>query len=164
MDQLTDDQVDIFCSMGGQRLAEYKLSFKQLNRNERGVITIRELGTMIRSLGENPSEKELEEIFKASDLDCNGEIDFREFCLVMARFENEEEREMCEVFKMFDRDGDGFITQNDLLQLLENTKFKSEKKVVRQMLRTGDSTGDGRISFTEFLTMIKKTFAYPPKL
>ncbi|XP_016969660.1 calmodulin-beta-like [Drosophila rhopaloa] len=165
MDQLTDAQIALYLSMdliSGQKLVEYKLIFKQLNKNERGVITIKELGAMIKSLDKSPSEKELEDIFRASDVDGNGEIDFREFCFVMASFENEEEREMCQVFKMLDRDEDGFITQNDLLQLVE--KGDSKKKVIRQIIRDYDFDRDGRLSFAEFLTMIKKIFSHPPEL
>jgi len=156
------DQVNDFISMeemSGPRLANYKHSYSQLIRNERGVITKKELGTMIRSFGEIPTDRELEDIFKASDVDGNGEIDFKDYCFVMARFENEEEREMCQLFKMFDRDFDGFISESDLIQLIQITDFQSDKKIIMHMIRDRYSDGDGRISFTEFMAMIKRTFA-----
>jgi len=120
---------------------------------------MKELGTMIRSLGEIPTERELEEIFRASDVDGNGEIDFRDYCFVMARFENEEELKMCRLFKLFDRDCDGFITESDLIQLIQITDFQSDKKIIMHMIRDRYFDGDGRISFTEFMAMIKRTFA-----
>jgi len=132
------DQVNDFISMeemSGPRLANYKHSYSQLIRNERGVITKKELGTMILSLGEIPTARELEEIFKASDVDGNGEIDFRDYCFIMARFENEEEREMCRLFKLFDKDDDGFITESDLIQLIQITDFQSDKKIIMLMIR-----------------------------
>ncbi|XP_020811073.1 calmodulin-like [Drosophila serrata] len=116
MDQPNNVEYSLYLFMdelSGERLADYKHQFEQLKRNERGVITIKELGYMVRSMGENPSEKELEKIFRASDLDGNGEIDFKEYCFVMAQFENDEDREMCDIFKMFDRDGDGYISEHD---------------------------------------------------
>ncbi|XP_017000444.2 calmodulin-like [Drosophila takahashii] len=144
--------------ISGPRLSNYKHSYSQLNRNERGVITIKELGAMIRSLGENPTERELEDILKTSDVDGNGEIDFKDYCFVMARFENQEEREMCQLFKMFDRDCDGLITESELIQLIQITDFQADKKIIMHMLRERHSNGDGLISFTEFRDMIRRTF------
>ncbi|KAH8382766.1 hypothetical protein KR009_005162, partial [Drosophila setifemur] len=136
------------------QLEDYKLSFDQLTKNQRGVITIKELKKMIESMGESPSDKELEEIFKASDMDGNGEIDFKEFCYLMARFDNEEDSEHIQVFKMLDNDKDGYITEKDLIQLLENTDLCNNLSVVKQLIKDGDF--DGRISCVEFLALIKK--------
>ncbi|KAH8283919.1 hypothetical protein KR054_005102 [Drosophila jambulina] len=147
--------------LSGERLADYKLRFEQLKRNERGVITINELGTMVRSMGENPTDRELEEILRASDLDGNGEIDFKEYCFVMAQFENDEEREMCSIFKMFDRDGDGYISEKDLLELLDNTDYRSERKAVRRLIGSVDGDGDGQISYDEFVALMRSALDYP---
>ncbi|KAH8340512.1 hypothetical protein KR059_000385, partial [Drosophila kikkawai] len=146
--------------LSGERLADYKLRFEQLNRNERGVITITELSDMVRSMGESPSDKELKEIFKASDLDGNGEIDFKEYCFVMAQFENDEEREICDIFKMFDRDADGYISEKDLLELLDNSAYKSERQAVRRLIDSVDCDGDGQINYDEFLALMKSALDY----
>ncbi len=53
----------------------------ELQRN-RGLITIagqittKELGTVMRSLGQNPSESELQDMINEVDADNNGTIDF----------------------------------------------------------------------------------------
>ena len=41
-----------------------------------GDITIKELGEVMRSLGQNPSESELQDIVNDVDTDNNGMIDF----------------------------------------------------------------------------------------
>ena len=41
-----------------------------------GQITTRELGTVMRSLGQNPSESELQDMINEVDADNNGTIDF----------------------------------------------------------------------------------------
>lgn len=41
-----------------------------------GVITSKELGTVMRSLGQNPSESELQDMINEVDADNNGTIDF----------------------------------------------------------------------------------------
>jgi len=50
-----------------------------------GTITTRELGTVMRSLGQNPTEAELQDMINEVDADGNGTIDFPEFLTMMAR-------------------------------------------------------------------------------
>ena len=50
---------------------------KQLTRFLfKGQITTKELGTVMRSLGQNPSESELQDMINEVDADNNGTIDF----------------------------------------------------------------------------------------
>ena len=41
-----------------------------------GVITTKELGAVMRSLGQNPTDSELRDIVKEVDIDKNGSVDF----------------------------------------------------------------------------------------
>lgn len=50
-----------------------------------GTITTKELGTVMRSLGQNPTEAELQDMINDVDADGNGTIDFPEFLTLMAR-------------------------------------------------------------------------------
>ena len=45
-----------------------------------GQITTKELGTVMRSLGQNPSESELQDMINEVDADNNGTIDFPGTC------------------------------------------------------------------------------------
>jgi calmodulin len=45
-----------------------------------GQITTKELGTVMRSLGQNPSESELQDMINEVDADNNGTIDFPGIC------------------------------------------------------------------------------------
>lgn len=44
--------------------------------SNKGQITTKELGTVMRSLGQNPSESELQDMINEVDADNNGTIDF----------------------------------------------------------------------------------------
>ena len=44
--------------------------------SSKGQITTKELGTVMRSLGQNPSESELQDMINEVDADNNGTIDF----------------------------------------------------------------------------------------
>ena len=87
-----------------------------------GTITTRELGTVMRSLGQNPTEAELQDMINEVDADGNGTIDFPEFLTMMARKmkDTDSEEEIKEAFKVFDKDGNGFISAAELRHVMTN--------------------------------------------
>lgn len=50
-----------------------------------GCITVEELATVIRSLDQNPTEEELQDMIREVDADGNGSIEFAEFLNLMAK-------------------------------------------------------------------------------
>ena len=68
-----------------------------------GCITTKELGTVMRSLGQNPTEAELQDMINEVDADGNGTIDFPEFLNLMARKmkDTDSEEELKEAFRVF---------------------------------------------------------------
>jgi calmodulin len=85
-----------------------------------GTITSLELGTVMRSLGQNPTEAELQDMINEVDADGNGTIDFPEFLTMMARKmrDTDSEEEIKEAFKVFDKDGNGFISAAELRHVM----------------------------------------------
>jgi calmodulin len=87
-----------------------------------GTITTKELGTVMRSLGQNPTEAELMDMINEIDADGNGTVDFPEFLTMMARKmkDTDSEEEILEAFKVFDKDGNGFISAAELRHIMTN--------------------------------------------
>jgi uncharacterized protein YneF (UPF0154 family) len=87
-----------------------------------GTITTKELGTVMRSLGQNPTEAELQDMINEVDADGNGTIDFPEFLTMMARKmrDTDSEEEIKEAFKVFDKDGNGYISAAELRHVMTN--------------------------------------------
>jgi calmodulin len=85
-----------------------------------GTVTTKELGTVMRSLGQNPTEAELRDMINEVDADGNGTIDFPEFLTMMARKmrDTDSEEEIKEAFKVFDKDGNGYISAAELRQVM----------------------------------------------
>jgi hypothetical protein len=87
-----------------------------------GTITSKELGTVMRSLGQNPTEAELQDMINELDADGNGTLDFPEFLTMMARKmrDTDTEEEIKEAFKVFDKDGNGYISAAELRHVMTN--------------------------------------------
>ena len=72
METLTEDQV-----------RELRDAFMAFDRDNSGYITTKELGRCLRSMGLNPTDKELQRLVNEVDSDGNGKVDFHEFVDMM---------------------------------------------------------------------------------
>ncbi|XP_062181829.1 calmodulin-2/4-like isoform X2 [Phragmites australis] len=117
-----------------------------------GTITTRELGTVMRSMGQSPTEAELQDMVDAVDADGSGAIDFHEFLTLLARKMRDAgaDNELREAFHVFDQDQNGFISRNELRHVLENLGERLSDEELAEMLREADVDGDGQINYTEF--------------
>merc|ERR1712189_118039 len=95
------------------QLEEFRENFEMFDEDGDGTITTQELGTVMKNLGQNPSQAELRSMISEVDEDGTGDIDFDEFCTLMARqmgLDDEEEPiAPKEAFKLFDKKGNGTI-------------------------------------------------------
>ena len=125
----------------------YRLTIYLQDKDGDGQITTKELGTVMRSLGQNPSESELQDMINEVDADNNGTIDFPEFLTMMARKmkDTDSEEEIREAFKVFDRDNNGFISAAELRHVMTSIGEKLTDEEVDEMIREADQDGDGRI-------------------
>lgn len=147
-DQLTEDQV-----------AEFREAFSLFDKNNDGKITTKELGTVMRSLGQNPSESELADMINEVDANNDGTIDFAEFLTMMARKmkDTDSEEEIREAFKVFDRDNNGFISSQELRHVMTSIGEKLTDEEVDMMIKEADANGDGRIDYNEFVQLLVST-------
>ena len=65
-------------------IENYKEAFLEYDKDGSGNISIAELGTVMRTLGENPTEDELQDLINKFDEDGNNCIEFTEFLCMMA--------------------------------------------------------------------------------
>ena len=75
------------------------------------ILTIQELSTVMRSLGLQASQEELQEMMTEADEDGSGSIEFEEFLNMMKKKMKENENSIEDVkaaFKVFDQNGDGW--------------------------------------------------------
>ncbi|KAM7482894.1 hypothetical protein LguiB_007477 [Lonicera macranthoides] len=144
-EQLTEEQI-----------SEFKESFKLFDQNGDGVISSNELGSVMKSLGQNPTEDEVQSMIKEVDADHSGTINFTEFLNLMAKKMKDAGvvKEIKEAFKVFDIDKSGFISAAEIKQVMSNLGQKLSDKNVNRMIREADIDGDGQINYEEFVKMM----------
>uniref|UniRef100_A0A8I5TL89 EF-hand calcium-binding domain-containing protein 11 n=1 Tax=Pongo abelii TaxID=9601 RepID=A0A8I5TL89_PONAB len=136
--------------------SEFKEAFSLFDKDGDGTITTKELGTVMRSLGQNPTEAELQDMINEVDADGNGTIDFPEFLTMMARKmkDTDSEEEIREAFRVFDKDGNGYISAAELRHVMTNLGEKLTDEEVDEMIREADIDGDGQVNYEEFVQMM----------
>ena len=145
MNQLTEDQI-----------FEFKEAFSLFDKDGDGNITLSELGAVMTTLGQHPTESEIQDMLNEVDSDGNGMIDFSEFLTMMARKmkDTDFEEEMRAAFLVFDTDRDGFITPKELTVAMKNLGENLSDKEILKMIKEADLDGDNQINFKEFLQMM----------
>ena len=156
-----------------EQIEEAEEAFSLFDKDGDGSITIKELGTVMRSLGallpihlrplvlvlsntllgQNPTEAELRDMIDEVDADGNGEIDFPEFLTMMFRKtrDSDSEAEIKEAFKEFDKDGNGYISAAELRYVMNSLgallliHLRPLVLVLRSPLRIGERLTDREV-------------------
>ncbi|RVE46537.1 hypothetical protein evm_008828 [Chilo suppressalis] len=139
-----------------EQVAEFKEAFMLFDKDEDGTITMAELGVVMRSLGQRPSETELRDMVKEVDQDGNGTIEFNEFLQMMSKKMRgaDGEDELREAFRVFDKNNDGLISSVELRHVMTNLGERLSEEEVDDMIREADLDGDGMVNYDEFVTIL----------
>lgn len=139
-----------------QQKIEFKEVFSLFDKDGDGTISTTELGTVMRTLGQNPTEQEIELMIEEVDVNGDGDIDFDEFCNLMIKKmkESEPEEELVEVFKIFDKDNNDKIDWYDLKDVFKELGEKVTDEDLKEMIEEHDMDNDKALNFEEFVRMM----------
>lgn len=146
-----------------EHLAELRESFRMFDTDRDGAISLAELGTVLKALGQSPTEEELQLMMNSVDTDQNGVIEFDEFVQLMQSYLHssngaamvDAEGEMLEAFRVFDKDGNGLISEDELKQAMIGLGERLTAEELKAMIAAADVNGDGQIDYKEFLEMMR---------
>ncbi|KAE9593937.1 hypothetical protein Lal_00016892 [Lupinus albus] len=142
--------------LSNEQITEFHEGFSVFDKDGNGCISTEELGTVMRSLGQNPTEAELHDMINSVDADRNRTINFSEFLNLMARKMKDtvSEEELKEAFRVFDKDHNGVISAAELQHVMTNLGEKLTDEEVNEMIREADVDGDRQINYEEFVKVM----------
>uniref|UniRef100_A0A8C9RWE5 Troponin C, skeletal muscle n=1 Tax=Scleropages formosus TaxID=113540 RepID=A0A8C9RWE5_SCLFO len=148
----TDAQSDARSFLSEEMITEFKAAFDMFDSDGGGDISTRELGTVMRMLGQNPTREELDAIIEEVDEDGSGTIDFEEFLVMMVQQLKEDqagksEEELSECFRIFDKNCDGFIDREEFAEILHSTGEPVTEEEIDELMSEADKNNDGKIDF-----------------
>ena len=143
-------------SITSEQILEFREAFQAFDKDGNGSITTKELGTVMRSLGQNLSEAEIKEIIDEVDEDKNGTIDFQEFLSLMARKMKllDKEDELIEAFKKLDLDGTGKISKYQLRYIILSTQNDFNADDIEELFKITDMDDEGNIDLHDFIKIL----------
>ncbi|KAL2101818.1 hypothetical protein ACEWY4_003579 [Coilia grayii] len=135
-------------------IEELREAFVEFDKDKDGLISCRELGNLMRTMGYMPTEMELIELGQNITMNLGGRVDFEDFVELMTPKLLEETagmigvKELKDAFKEFDMDGDGEITTEELRMAM--TKLMGDHMTpaeIDAIVKEADDNGDGTVDF-----------------
>jgi len=137
------------------QLAEFREAFTLFDKQESGSILEKDVGTVIRAAGGNPSETEV--INMIQDSGCDKDINFEAFCEMMSKVllaTQDSEEEIIECFKVFDQEGKGTMSVQELKNVMCSLGEKMTDEEVDDMVSDVKMDGDGRFNYAELVKIM----------
>jgi len=145
VDKLTDEQK-----------GEFRQAFNMFASDD-GVISNEKLKTVMKELGQETSDAELDAMIKEVDADGSGEIDFDEFLTMMAGFLGlDDPDDAKDVFKCLDSKSSGFIQMEDIKQVMGGLREKLNPDECENVYNELDPDNSGKVNLERF----KKVFCF----
>ncbi|KAL7115134.1 hypothetical protein ACP275_04G165700 [Erythranthe tilingii] len=130
--------------------------FALMDTDNDGKVTYEELKAGLRKVGSQLAEPEIKLMMDVADVDGNGILDYGEFVAVtihLQRMENDEH--IRRAFMFFDKDGSEYIELDELREALVDESGEIDVDVLNNIMHEVDTDKDGRISYDEFVAMMK---------
>ncbi|KAJ8253559.1 hypothetical protein COCON_G00201710 [Conger conger] len=148
-------------SLTADEIEELREAFQEFDKDKDGLITCKDLGNLMRTMGYMPTEMELIELGQNINMKLGGRVDFEDFVDLMAPKLLAETagmiglKELKDAFREFDMDGDGSITTEELRCAMSKLLGEQMKKgEIDDVIREADNNGDGTVDFEEFVKMM----------
>ncbi|CAG9531368.1 unnamed protein product [Cercopithifilaria johnstoni] len=141
--------------LSDQQLCE---TFDQLDTDQDGRLSRGEIAALWRIINVEPTRAELDLIFQEMDPNKTGSINKENFVRYMSTPPKHRVSaiELEQYFQLYDSDGDSAVTVDQVLKILEKTIKVIDRELIEAKFQLVDTNHDGRISFDEFMNMIKQ--------
>lgn len=155
-----------------EHIVSLRKAFMDFDADHSGTLTVEEMTTALRkqNIDEDGIAK-MTAIMNHLDEDCSGEVEYTEFIAATMSPELYLQEPVCKAaFNILDVDKDGEISREDMYSLVQPSDPDSsetqlyEKVEISHILSCLDENGDERISFQEFMSLLKEDRAETRRL
>ncbi|XWS28312.1 hypothetical protein CRYUN_Cryun25bG0057200 [Craigia yunnanensis] len=139
-----------------EEVAGIKEAFEMMDTEKRGKINLEELRMGLQKVGQQIPDADLQILVEAADVDGDGTLNYGEFVAVsvhLKKMANDEH--LHKAFAFFDLNKSGYLEIEDLRDALNDEVDISSEEVINAIMHDVDTDKDGRISYEEFVAMMK---------
>ena len=135
------------------RLAQIKEVFGLFDRSNSGYVHVDDMGSILRSLGLNPSEGDVGDLVASVDVSS---LSFPEVLTVLSSLPqvDPEEPELLRAFAVFDKEGNGYIDVENIRYILTKSAEPLLDEEVDLLLEGVETDADGKVNYALFAKRI----------
>jgi len=127
-------------------------AFTQFDSNNSGLVATKDLGNLLRALGINPTNEELQDLTIQIDPHSTGFLKLPDLLDMMSRIilERNYDAQIEDAFRCFDKNGIGTISRQDLHAVFENLGERLVDDEIEGLLDEADVDSEGVITYSDF--------------
>ena len=151
-----DDSNSEITSLSEETKADYMDAFNMFDTNHDGTINSQKIGELMRKLGKNPTESQLNQIIGNIAKNGSKQIGFDDFVELMEQKnkENDPEIEIINMFQIFNKENNGLISNEELFHIIRTFGETLTYEEIQEIITEADVDGDGFINYEEFVRMM----------
>lgn len=142
--------------LSDREIIELKQGYELLDVDNEGTFQARDLVNFMRHFGRDVSERDMQSLINAWDLDGNGTLDFDEFLMAMVSVMTNEPDDYAlrQTFRFYDKDNTGFIGLHQMRDVMVKLRMQPSEDELDDIMQEGDEDKDGFLCFEEFANMM----------
>jgi len=143
-------------NVGNELAQELRAAFELYSKGLESI-PCKEIGYILRTLGQNPTEDEIIALICEAGCDWDGNFtcdDFLSVALTSVQSQMNRVDDVKAAFRAFDHNGDGSISRDELRDAMRRFGHTLSKEECDEMFQEADLNRDGIIDWNEFLEMM----------
>ena len=143
-------------NLDSDKLKECKIVFDMFDKDKDGLISIKQLGDIMRILGAAPSKIELDNLIYNLESNNNNLISFDNFIILLKnKLENQDsEEDIINEFRKLDKKNNGKINENDLRNLMSKYENPLSNEEIEEIIKEANVDSNNEIDYINFTKIL----------
>merc|ERR1712038_2179695 len=133
-------------------ILEFVEAFNKFDETQSGLVSTKQLGNLLRVLGINPTNEELQDLTIQIDPHVTGFLKLPDLLDMMSRIilERNYDAQIEDAFRCFDKNGIGTISRQELHAVFENLGERLVDDEIEGLLEEADVENEGVVCYSDF--------------